>query len=617
MTRLLTFAAAGALLPGAVFAQSLPDNDDITITAARAAQPMQQVGQSISVIDAATLARQQTVVLADALAQVPGVTVTRNGGLGGVTSLFIRGASSEHTLVVIDGVAVNDPTSPGGSFDFSALLAGTIARVEVLRGANSVPWGSAALGGVVNISTAAPSRRLAIAANAEGGSYGTSLVNASVTDTIGAAGVALGGGWLHTSGISAYAKGSEPDGFDTHYLNGRTVITLSREFTLDVQGHYARSLTNIDGFNTPSFSFGDDAEYQTQTEWSGSISLRGRFAGGRYTDRTTYAAYGIARDTGDASQTPPYEFGYQGHIERLEYHGDWRAARFARLVFGFVHEQSSLVIQPDAYGDPASFPRTHIDSAYADVLLTPTPTLSLSAGARLDRHAAYGDHVTTSASGAWHIRKATTVRASYAEGFKAPTLYQLYAPYLGTATLRPETSRGFDVGVEQSALGGAVRATATYFRRVSRDLIDYDPVSFSYFNITRTRAQGEEVSVIVTPTAGLVGTLAYTHLTSLNEQTGLQLARRPDNRLSLSLDAAAGPVKLGATVQLTSSSFNDAANTDRLDGYVLVGVRAAVPLSRQLELYGRIDNLLDERYQVVRNYGTLGRAAYVGVRIKA
>ena len=194
---------------------------DILVTAARAAQFPEEVGQAVTVIDRDLLLQHQTVIVSDLLAQTPGVTVTRNGGVGGFTGVRIRGAEAEQTLVLIDGVRINDPSSPGGGFDFANLLADNVERIEVLRGPNSVPWGSQAIGGVVNVVSARPSFAPSLSARVEGGSFGTAQAVANASGTLGRVAASLGAGDFTTDGISQAATGTERDGYEHLGANGR------------------------------------------------------------------------------------------------------------------------------------------------------------------------------------------------------------------------------------------------------------------------------------------------------------------------------------------------------------------------------------------------------------
>ncbi len=145
--------------------------DEIVVVANRAPEPLSKVGNSVTVLDAAAIKASQEPVVADLLAQTPGLTFARTGGVGQPTSVFIRGAESDQTVVVIDGVQLNDPSTTGGGFDFENLLTGDISRIEILRGAQSTLYGSQAIGGVINIVTAEPAGPFGGGVTAEGGSH--------------------------------------------------------------------------------------------------------------------------------------------------------------------------------------------------------------------------------------------------------------------------------------------------------------------------------------------------------------------------------------------------------------------------------------------------------------
>ncbi|MBU6206721.1 MAG: TonB-dependent receptor, partial [Alphaproteobacteria bacterium] len=513
------------------------------------------------------------------------------------------------------------PSSPGGGYDFGTLLAGDINRVEILRGADSVPWGSSAIGGVVNITTQCPSYNLTGGASAEGGSYGTSSLNGHVADTFGPLGIALGGGWYHTSGISAFATsegGKEADGFDQHYANARATVRLSNDISLDLRGRYARSFTMIDGYNTPTGAFGDDAEYVITREASGNALLHADF--GTFKNTLGYTLTNIHRNTYDGALpvNAQFEFGYIGQSQRIEYQGDTQASKGLRFAYGAEHEASSIDSAADIYGDPAFRYTTATDSLYGQAILNPAARLTLTGGLRYDHARSFGGHVTAAANGAWVLGTDTTLRASFAQGFKAPTLYQLYAPFYGTATLRPETANSFDGGIEH-IISNNIHLRATYFYRTTHNLIDFDPASFTYSNIARARAHGLELEANGQVARGLILAANYTHSASINPDTGKDLARRPRDVANLSLDwvaARAQGLKFGGTLSYNGPRFDDAANLVPLGSYWLLGARASFPLNAHLELYGRIENALDEQYQVVKHYGTLGRAAYAGVRVK-
>lgn len=588
------------------------------IVSSGAPQYAEDIGQAVTVIDRQTIEQRQTVALSDLLATTPGVTVTRNGGLGTLTTVRIRGAEGEQTLTLIDGVRVNDPSSPGGGFDFANLLAGSIDRVEVLRGPNSVPWGSQAIGGVVNVTTMQPGYGLQARGNVEYGSFDTVFANGGVSGKSGILSASLNAGYLKTDGISAAASGNEPDGYRQVGATGRVEIAFTDNISLDLRAYYAHSKVDLDGFAFVSpYLPVDDSEYAKTQELYGYAGLNAAFLNGRFKNRIAFTIADINRDNYDPSfsSTTP-SFLARGRSERYQYQGDFQVIDQVRLVAGVEHETSR-------FNDGTLFKSRGVTSFYGEAILSPVERLTITGGLRYDDDSAFGGHTTWGANAVYTLPTETTIRASYAEGFKAPTLYQLYGPFgLGNKDLKPETARSYDIGIEQKLIGNTVSASATWFHRDTTDQIDFDPGTFSYGNIDRARAEGVEVALNMRPSSTLTLSAAYSFIDAKNRARtdvnfGNDLARRPHQSVSASIDWKT-PIGLGvgATVLTVGDSFDDAANLNRLDGYTIVGLRADFPIGEKFSIYGRVDNLFDEKYTVVRGYGTPGRAAYGGVRLK-
>ncbi|HEX8383758.1 MAG TPA: TonB-dependent receptor [Sphingomonas sp.] len=597
-------------------------SEDVVVTGVRAEQDRRETGQAITIIGRDEIERRQTVAVADLLATTPGVTVTRNGSVGGFTGVRLRGAEAEQTLVVIDGVRVNDPSSPGGGFDFANLLSSSIERIEILRGPNSVPWGSQAIGGVVNIITATPpADGVTARARAEYGHRDQGFASAGVSGARGAVSASLTGGYLRTDGISAAASGTERDGYRQYGANGRLGLEIAEGIGVDLRGYYADSRTEIDG-NADEFPFApvDDAQFSTARELYGYAGLRADLAGGRFRNRVAFTIADIDRDNFRTGVEEPLFLG-RGRSERYEYQGDFRPVEQVRLIAGVEHEDSRFRAQ--SFGDFAStdIAKVGITSAYGQLVAKPVQHLTLTSGVRHDDHEQFGSETTFGGDAALALDTGTTLRVSYGEGFKAPTLFQLYAAFIGDADLTPERARNYGAGVEQSLLDGRARIGATYFRRRTRDQIDFDLGTFTYANIARTRAEGIELEIALRPVDALTVTADYSFIDAENRSAGANfgndLARRPRETLSVNADYRFPfGLGLGGTVTQAGDSFDDMGNTVRLDGFVLASVRAELPVGERFALYGRVDNLFDERYQTVGGYGTFGRAAYGGVRVR-
>ena len=610
MTKLKLFLfASAALLPAAAHAQS--EDDQIVVVASGVEQEAETTGRSITVLDRETIDTRQTVSLSDLLATTPGVTSTRTGGPGNLTAIRIRGAEDAQTLVLIDGVRANDPSAPAGAFDFGNLLTSAVERVEILRGPNSVIWGSQALGGVVNLVTQKPVDGIEARANAEYGYADQVSANAAVAagnDTVQGA---LTGGYFRTDGVSQAASGTEADGYRQYNASGRLRAEFAPGFGVDLRGYYANTRLEIDGFPAPNYIFADTDEYSTGQELYGYAGLFANI--GPVANRVAFTIADINRDGFDPAFGSDPAYIYRGRSERYEYRGDAKLVDQLRVTFGAERENLRFYDGSDTF-------RADITSFYGQAIVTPIEAVTLTAGVRNDDHSRFGGHTTWGASAAVQPLDGTLLRASYGEGFKAPTLYQLFAPFYGTDTLQPETAKSWEVGIEQRALAGAAKLGVTWFHRDTRNQIDFDLTSFTYANIARARAEGVEIELALKPVEALTVTANYTYTDAENRSAGFEgnaLARRPQDTASVSADYRLPfGLSLGGTVTIVGDSFNDAGNFTRIDGFALGSIRAEMPIGDRFAVYGRVENVTDEKYETVSGYGTYGRAAFAGVRLK-
>ncbi|WP_375380601.1 TonB-dependent receptor plug domain-containing protein [uncultured Sphingomonas sp.] len=612
--------------------QATNSGRDVVVTANRTAEPIDRVGQSVTVLDTATIVQRQVSNVSDLLLQTPGVTVARNGGTGTTTGVSIRGAETDQTVALIDGVKLNDPSSPGGGFDFGGLLVGNIARIEVLRGAQSVLWGNQAIGGVVNLITRQPTDHLELNARAEGGWHETGQGFANVSDKIGPVSASLGGGYYRTEGNSAYAAGTERDGYRNFGFNGSVTVALAQNLSVDLRGFYSDGRTDIDGFPPPNYTFADTPEYALTKQAIGYAGVNLGLFDGRLKNRFGYAYTDTRRrDIDPTGGVDTETFLGRGLNNRMEYQGVLDLGPIVQTTFGAEREVTRFTTS--SYGGPQTIGRAAIWSGYGQLVVTPVNGLTVTGGVRHDEHNVFGGATTVSGSGAYTPNGGNTVfRASYSEGFKAPTLYQLQSEY-GNALLRPERSHGWDAGVTQKAVGGAIEASATWFHRNSNDLINFvsciAPLTGictnrpygTYDNVARALSQGLEATLALHPADGFTVSGSYTYLDAEDRSPGSltfgrRLARRPSQSVTANVDYRwFFGLETGATLTAVGDSFDDAADTRQLDGYVLLAVRASYPVTHNVSVYGRVENLADQRYQTIYQYGQPGRAAYGGIRL--
>jgi vitamin B12 transporter len=273
--------------------------------------------------------------------------------------------------------------------------------------------------------------------------------------------------------------------------------------------------------------------------------------------------------------------------------------------------------------------RDRLTGYYGQWQSTLAQQLTLTGGLRYDDDQEFGGHTSYKLAGAWRLGDgATVLRANYGNGFKAPTLYQLFSSYSDPlASLQPEKATGWEVGLDHDLLDKRVRASLTYFSRSEHDLIDFDqcftsdpgcvlrPLGY-YFNVDRAHVRGVETGLLAHPAGGWSAWLNYTNLTAIDELTGLDLARRPHvtGNAGLSWSSKTGS-SLGASYGYTGARFDDAANTVPLVGAENVSVYGSYGLGGGSQLLVRIDNLFKNRSEPAAGYGYLGQAIYAGVRL--
>ena len=612
--------AAFALLPSAVLADDTTDtrnaDDEIVVTASGFEQPRLETGQAITVIDKDRLDTLQVTSIADALTTLPGVRVATRGGVGGQSSAFIRGGNSSQTLVLIDGVRMNDPSSPNGLFDFGALLTGNIDRVEVLRGPNSIIWGSQAIGGVVNVRNIVPTEGFAVTASGEYGAYDTAQVRANLSGSSGMFEGSLGGGYFTTDGISSLITGTERDGYESTTANGRLKVNLADNFSLDFRGYYNNGLVEYD---SPFGAGGNALPISRSKQYIGYAGANIALLEGRLRSRASYARTDISRVGNDPVVFSFNNFDVKGTIDRFELHNSLDLIDAVTVVFGAEHER--IYASTSFEGAVPDIARDRVTSGFVQAIVRPAKGLTLTGGVRHDDYSTYGGQTTLGGNIAYTPNDGRTVlRATYAEGFRAPTLTEGQPPY-GNPNLKPETARNFDLAAEHGFLDGKARIGVTYFNRKSKDQITFSFVTFQSENIQRVNNDGVEFELSLKPTSTLDVRVNYSIVNAINRSPGAQfgnrLALRPRDSANVSVDwQTPFKVSVGASLAIIGDSFDNLANTVRLDGYVLGNIRASMPVGEAFEVYGRVDNVFDTEYEIVKNYGTYGRNAHIGLRAK-
>jgi vitamin B12 transporter len=634
----LAIVLSSLLAPACAFGADASGSEQlerVIVSANRIEQPLSRIGDSVTLIDAEQVRASQKLTVSDLLQTTPGITVTRNGGLGGSTQLRIRGAEHDQTVVLIDGVKLNDPASAGGGFNFANLLTGDYMRIEVLRGPQSTLWGSQAIGGVVNVVTTVPEGPLLASYSAEGGEHGSAAVQARAEAGGERLSWRVAGKYLTTDGVSALNDdrgGREQDGYRNTGANVRGLLRINDAVSAELRTTYSRGRVEFDGFPAPTFALSDTRDYAITEELVSYAGVNATLFGGQLQNRVGFAFTDTDRENIDPDSPVPTTFDATGRNERWEYQGTLTLNAAVGGVFGVESERSELDTRSPSVFDPNPAPLVNdarIDSVYAQLSVSPLDALTLTAGMRYDDHETFGSESTGRAALAWSATPTTIVRASYGEGFKAPTLFQLFSEF-GNGELAPERADAWDVGIEQHLLSDALLLSATYFGRNTRNMIDFvscpspEPRCtirlFGYYdNVAKTEAEGIELGLVARIAERLLVAANYTDMDSTNRAPGRNFGRELPRRPGQTLNGEVTynwPVGLTTTVAVThaSRSFDNPSNTVVVDSYTVVDLRAAFALRDDLELYGRLENAFDEEYETIFRYGTVGRGLFVGVR---
>lgn len=592
---LLGTVSAVALSTSLIAAEVAPD---VVVTATRTEVSRDQVGSSISVLTAKEIEDRQYSFTIDALRSLPGITVSQNGPFGGQALVSIRGAAPEQTLVLIDGVIVNDPSNAGASFNFSSLDPYDIERIEVLRGPQSTLYGSQAIGGVVNIITKRGTGPTQVSGFVETGSYNTLRAGATVSGEEGQTDYRLSLSGNRTNGISKADENqgnTEEDGFKSYTIGGTVGSNLTEEFRAEGSLRYSDSRSEFDatgGVGGDGDRVGHTRELQT------SLALHLSTFGGTLENSLTGSFAMVDRDN---ETNGARSFSNTGKRTALEYLGEVTLSDTWNTVVGLKTEETEI--------RGGSSIRTN--SVFGQIQVLPVENLSLIGGVRFDDHETRGGVTTFRFTGAYAFPETgTLVRGSWGEGFKSPTPFQLSV----TPDLAPEESSGWDVGIEQDLLDGNAVVQVNYFQQDTENQIDFLFGPFRYVNLDQVETEGFELIATVQPAEWIDVSANFTHQSATDLTTGNQVFRTPANLMSI--DVTTRPMDRLTVGGAVTYNGDETDVAGLVDDWVRVDLRTAYQLSDQVEVYGRVDNLLDEQYQDILGYGTPGVSGYIGVRFR-
>ncbi len=609
-----TLSLALALaLPGMAAAQNAPTElDDITVTATRTPISIENSVVPVQVIDRAQIDRSQATSLQDLLRGRAGVDFTNQGGLGKITSLFLRGSNSNQVLVLVDGVRIGSATN--GMATLQDLPVDQIERVEIVRGPRSSLYGSEAIGGVIQIFTrnAGPGLQQNLAITA--GSNNLRQVSAGFSNRGERGWVSAQGGYQDTDGINAcrgtaagwgagcYADEPDRDGYRNTSINVRGGYALSE--TLNVEGHVLNSAARneYDG----SIFGGNEADNRQQVyggklAWTPSDSFRLNAQVGRNVDQADayFAANGV-RSFASTFDTRRDTANVQGDIvlaegQQVSVGADWQNEQITSSTAFDVRERDNTGVFAEYQGQFGAH--------------------TLQASVRNDDNEQFGNHTTGSLGYGFAFGNGLRLTASAGTGFKAPTFNDLYYPGFSNPLLQPEESKSLNLGIAQYADNWNWTFNA-YETRIDQ-LIGYDS-SFALVNVAEARIRGAELTGFVSLAGFDINAQAsFTdprdHTSGAATYDNL-LARRARTSGRVDVDKSFGPLRLGVTAAGSGHRFDNAANSVRLAGYGTVDLRVEYAINDAWSLQAKAANVFDREYETVAWYNQPGREYQLTLR---
>ena len=588
--------------------------DPVVVTPTMTETPQERLGASVTVITGEEIEQKNFATLADALRQVPGVDIQRSGGLGKTVAIRIRGAGTQQVQVMIDGMRVKSPTL--GQAELTDISLDAIDRIEIVRGPQSTLHGADAIGGVVNIITKKGQGPPSGAVRLEAGSFDTYREQATLSGSWKAFSYMLSGTRFDTNGYLRNDDASQSA------FAGRFDYAFPWAGTLTFSGRYSKTLTDLPIFSTDPTVFDPNAQQQSET-WLFNIIYNQKITDWWQT-RVRWGQW--RNNNGFQNPDPPGGFTIVSQINTQRREAEWlntfQLGPWDTLTVGWEHRYE--------YGKNRGTFREEINvmSGFAQNELRLFDRVILGGGLRYEDNDVFGDALTGRASIAVLIRETgTKLRAAWGEGFRAPTINDLFFPGFGNPNVKPERSESWEVGVDQRWWDNRIRFGITYFHNDFTDLIQFvQQPGFIFIpeNVGKARTEGVEFSSEFIPVDWLSFYANYTFTDSEDLETRKPLRRIPRHRWAVGAFFTWDRLQLFADALAVTRQFETPfANTGRNynDGYFRIDVGGSYKIwgrawfMERIDLIARFNNITDERYDEVQGFPAPPFNAMIGVRV--
>jgi len=614
---------------------------DVVITATRTPSNTLELANSISTIDSSEIANKNSFNTFDILKNEYGLSFSQQGTKASVSNVYLRGANSSHTLVLVDGVEVNLTSDPSNFYNFFSLPTDNISRIEILRGPQSTLYGSNALAGVINIISAQGTAKPISSISIEGGSYNTFKGTVSSFGKLDKFNYSVALSRIKSDGYSAASEkygNTERDGYQLDNISSILGYEFSDNFKADLIFRYNNSNSDLDQSFGPPENWDDPTYIFDQEEFVVRAQGKLNLSENKWNQKFGVSLFSNLRNY--SFESSPASFysstsNYHGKKYKADWQNDFHFIQNNILTAGIEYEIEEMESEYYLFFDfnPPDFasiiPKVDVNTfgVFIQDQFKVGESFFGTIGVRLDNNSQFGNALTYRIAPAYMFWDTETkLKATFGTGFKAPSLFYLYDPLYGNKELTPEKSLGWDAGVEQFFWSDGFSIGATYFFNKFEDMFGFDPVTFQTININKAETKGVEVFTKAVLMDGLETKANYTYTNAKDKSENSpdfdqQLVRRPEHKAGLFLsysftESTNANVEFIYVGEREEPDFVNYPARIVMPDYFLINFSAHYDVLPFLRLQGRVENLLDKQYEEVYGFGTAGFSVYGGISLR-
>lgn len=583
--------------------------DEVVVTASRSPRKQSEIGKVVRVITAQQLAQSQGRTLPELLNNVAGLTIGGNGNHpGDIKAVYLRGAAAGNTLILIDGIAVNDASTISGEYDISAISIDQIERIEILKGGNSTLYGSDAVAGVINIITKkGQDNKLKVGLLATGGSFGTFKEALSLNGSLGKTRIGFNASNLNSKGFSTAASPNpstdlEKDGFDQQGISLNVQHKISDRFRLNTNLQANKNKADLDA---GAFADSDQDAYKKQ---SSLLGFGGQYILGNATIDFNWSENKVNNQFSSFGDT----YDNTGNISNAEVNVSYPITSYVDLISGFNYKRSATSQFSTSQYSPDLVSSNNLKSLYSSLFIKLGDNFRTELGGRFNEHNVYGTNLTYTINPSYLIAGKYKLFVNFSSAYKVPSLYQLFSVY-GNINLQPESTRTFELGADMD-IAENFRLNWAYFNRSIQDVIGFGS-NFTYINSDQQKDHGFELELNAKPSNKIQVDAFYAYVYGqIYKGNTVQnnLLRRPmhsaglniSTKLSSKVSSSLIYKWVGSRKDSYYDGFLNQSVNAQLSAYNLLDLYIQYQPTSRVNVFADVKNLLNVNYVDFAGYTT-------------